>query len=108
MTIGQWEIGAWQIFGYGGQICFFSRFLVQWVVSEKKKRSVIPIAFWYLSLIGTTILLTYAISQRDAVFTVGQACGFFVYIRNLMLIRKEKQRARIQDPDQVKPAQPKP
>jgi len=57
------------------------------------KKSVIPLAFWYLSLIGTSILLVYAISQHEPVFTLGQACGFFIYIRNLMLIERAKKGA---------------
>jgi lipid-A-disaccharide synthase-like uncharacterized protein len=90
MQIGGWQFGTWQVIGYIGQACFFSRFCVQWYVSERLKKSVIPLAFWYLSLIGTSILLIYAISQREPVFTLGQACGFFIYIRNLMLIDRAK------------------
>lgn len=98
MHIGNWEFGTWQMIGYIGQAFFFSRFAVQWYVSERLKKSVIPLAFWYLSLIGTSILLTYAISQRDPVFTLGQAGGFFIYIRNLMLIDRAKKAASIRTP----------
>jgi len=66
------------------------RFLVQWLVSEKRGKSVIPIYFWYLSLLGGLTLLTYAIHIRDPVFIVGQSMGSFIYIRNLMLIHKNK------------------
>ncbi|RLA80620.1 MAG: hypothetical protein DRG36_03040 [Deltaproteobacteria bacterium] len=68
------------------------RFLVQWIVSERKKRSVIPIYFWYLSLAGGLTLLIYAIHIKDPVFIVGQSTGAFIYIRNLMLIYREKRR----------------
>lgn len=66
------------------------RFLVQWLVSEKRGKSVIPIYFWYLSLLGGLTLLTYAIHIRDPVFIVGQSMGSFIYVRNLMLIHKNK------------------
>jgi len=98
MQIGSWEFGNWQAIGYIGQAFFFSRFCVQWYVSERLKKSVIPLAFWYLSLIGTSILLVYAISQHEPVFTLGTACGFFIYIRNLMLIERAKKGASTRMP----------
>jgi lipid-A-disaccharide synthase-like uncharacterized protein len=76
------------VVGFLGQALFMSRFLVQWIASEKAKKSVIPVAFWYLSLAGATILLTYALYVQDPVFVVGQMFGFIVYIRNLALIKK--------------------
>lgn len=76
--------------GLLGQACFFSRFLVQWIASEKNGRSVVPVAFWYLSLAGGLLVLVYAIWRRDPVFTLGQSVGAFVYIRNLMLIRRKR------------------
>ena len=82
----------WLIVGFGGQICFFMRFLVQWIASEKKGMSVIPIYFWYLSLAGGLTLLVYAIHIKDPVFILGQSCGSFIYIRNLMLIYKNKKK----------------
>lgn len=78
----------WMVAGFAGQFFFFSRFLVQWIVSEKKGRSVVPEAFWYLSIFGGAILLSYAIHRRDPVFITGQAAGLFVYFRNLWLIHK--------------------
>ncbi|MBN9073078.1 MAG: lipid-A-disaccharide synthase N-terminal domain-containing protein [Rhizobiales bacterium] len=78
----------WLGIGLAGQGLFFMRFFVQWIASERSKRSVIPTAFWYFSLLGGMTLLTYAIRQRDPVFIIGQATGLFIYIRNLMLIRK--------------------
>jgi lipid-A-disaccharide synthase-like uncharacterized protein len=80
----------WIILGLVGQGIFAARFLVQWIVSEKKKESHIPLAFWYLSLAGSMILLSYAIYRRDPVFILGQTTGFIVYIRNLMLIYKKR------------------
>ncbi len=80
------------ILGFAGQFCFFMRFFIQWIVSEKNKKSTIPIVFWYFSLGGGVLLLLYAISKKDPVFIVGQSCGFFVYSRNLYLIIREKNR----------------
>ncbi|MDY6862160.1 MAG: lipid-A-disaccharide synthase N-terminal domain-containing protein [Thermodesulfobacteriota bacterium] len=80
----------WIIIGFIGQAMFFSRFLIQWIVSEIKGESVIPIAFWYLSLIGGAIILSYAIARKDPVFIVGQCCGVIVYTRNLYLIYRKK------------------
>lgn len=82
----------WLIIGFTGQSCFFIRFLVQWVHSERQKRSVVPVAFWYLSLAGAAIVMTYAIYRRDPVFIVGQLTGSFVYVRNLLLIKAEERR----------------
>ena len=80
---------AWLVVGFLGQACFFSRFLVQWVTSERAGRSVVPRAFWYLSIAGGAIVLTYAIWRRDPVFIAGQSGGLIVYIRNLVLLRRE-------------------
>ncbi|MDO4767294.1 MAG: lipid-A-disaccharide synthase N-terminal domain-containing protein [Pseudomonadota bacterium] len=78
--------------GFLGQGFFFMRFFWQWIVSEKEKKSVIPIAFWYFSLLGSLFLLIYAVLRRDIVFMVGQSTGFIIYTRNLYLIHKEKSR----------------
>ncbi len=78
------------IIGFTGQALFSMRFIVQWLVSEKKRQSVIPMAFWYFSVGGGLILLTYAILRRDPVFILGQAGGLVVYTRNLMLIRNKR------------------
>lgn len=80
----------WIILGFLGQFLFFMRFFVQWIVSEKKGESTIPIAFWYFSLLGGGILFVYAIWRKDPVFIVGQGGGLIIYIRNLMLIYKKK------------------
>lgn len=85
------ELGLfWLIVGFTGQALFSMRFLVQWLESERKKKSVIPLAFWYFSVAGGLTLLTYAIHRRDPVFIVGQASGLFIYARNLYLIFKER------------------
>jgi lipid-A-disaccharide synthase-like uncharacterized protein len=80
----------WFLFGFLGQFVFMLRFLVQWIVSERRKESVIPVVFWYFSLAGGIILLTYAIHQKDPVFILGQATGSIIYTRNLMLIYKKR------------------
>lgn len=82
----------WIIIGLLAQLMFSGRFLVQWVVSEKKKKSTVPVAFWYLSLVGGTMLLTYAIKRGEPVFVIGQSAGLVVYTRNLMLIYRERRR----------------
>lgn len=80
----------WLILGFFGQAFFFSRFVVQWIVAERRGESVVPTSFWYLSIGGGLILLLYAIHKWDYVFMVGQATGTFVYARNLMLIHRKK------------------
>ncbi len=81
---------VWIAFGLLGNLCFFSRFLVQWIASERAGRSYIPIAFWYLSVVGSVILLVYAVHRRDPVFTLAYLPNSVVYVRNLMLIRREQ------------------
>ena len=78
---------TWIVIGFIGQALFSSRFLVQWLASERARRSVVPTAFWYLSLGGSAVLLTYAIHRADPVFIVGQASGLGIYLRNLYLIK---------------------
>ena len=80
----------WIGIGLVGQVCFFMRFFVQWIHSERQKRSVIPTAFWYFSLGGAAILLSYAIYRQDPVFILGQSMGFLIYTRNLVLLGREK------------------
>ena len=76
--------------GFLGQSLFFMRFFLQWIVSEKEKRSVIPVSFWYFSLLGSFFLLIYALLRNDIVFIIGQSTGFIIYFRNLFLIQREK------------------
>ena len=80
----------WLAIGLIGQGIFSARLIVQWLVSEKEKKSIIPVAFWYLSLVGGIILLAYSIYKQDPVFILGQAMGVFIYLRNLSLIRRER------------------
>jgi lipid-A-disaccharide synthase-like uncharacterized protein len=89
-----WHWDLWVAFGLAGQVIFGSRFIVQWIASERKKVSYIPIVFWYLSLAGGVITLTYAIHIRDAVFTIAQGAGLLVYARNLMLIYSRRSHAQ--------------
>ncbi len=78
--------------GFFGQGLFASRFIYQWIYSEKKGESVIPIGFWYLSIFGGLSLLTYAIFRKDPVIISGQLFGVLIYARNLYLIYKKKQK----------------
>lgn len=84
------ELTFWLIVGFIGQGLFTCRFLVQWLTSERLRRSVIPVAFWYFSLGGGAILLCYAIYREDPVFIAGQALGLVIYARNLFFIRRER------------------
>jgi lipid-A-disaccharide synthase-like uncharacterized protein len=79
----------WVIVGFLGQGIFSARFLLQWVQSERAGRSIMPMAFWWLSLVGSALLLTYSLHKQDLVFILGQSAGFIVYTRNLVLLRKE-------------------
>ena len=81
---------AFLIIGFTGQGLFASRFIVQWIYSEKKGESSIPLVFWYLSIFGGIGLLTYAIFRKDPVIILGQLFGIFIYLRNLILIYNKK------------------
>lgn len=87
------QSSLWIAVGLIGQILFTSRFLVQWVASERARRSLVPDVFWQLSLAGGAALLAYAIWRRDPVFILGQGAGLVVYLRNLVLIRRARARA---------------
>lgn len=86
----QWHFTLWVIVGLIGQLLFAGRFLIQWISSERKKESHIPISFWYLSLAGGLLLLFYSIYRKDPVFIIGQGAGIIVYVRNLILIYRAK------------------
>ena len=81
----------WLAIGFLGQGLFFGRWVVQWIASEKKAESQVPVSFWYMSLIGGLITLAYAIYREDAVFIEGQSIGSLVYVRNLMLVARASQ-----------------
>jgi len=80
----------WLILGFGGQLVFSARFLVQWLATERAKKSVMPVAFWWLSIFGALLLLAYSIYRKDPVFILGQSAGFLIYSRNLYFIKKKK------------------
>jgi lipid-A-disaccharide synthase-like uncharacterized protein len=83
------QASIWLGIGFLGLSLFFMRFFVQWIVSERRRKSIVPNAFWYFSILGGVTLLAYAIYQRDIVFIVGQASGLLIYARNLMLTRQQ-------------------
>ena len=88
--MSEWRLDPfWFALGMAGQAIFFSRFLVQWIASERAGKSYIPRIFWWLSLAGSMLLLFYAIHRKDLVFVLGQAFGWVVYARNLVLLRRD-------------------
>lgn len=89
-NVTSWAGIIWVVVGLAGQLIFAGRMLVQWISSEKSKRSVIPVSFWWMSVIGSTMLLVYFIWRRDVVGILGQATGWIIYIRNLVLIQRAK------------------
>jgi len=82
------KLDYWLVLGLGAQALFSARFLVQWIVTEKRRKSTIPKVFWYFSLAGSALLLFYSIHRHDLVFILGQSFGIIVYSRNLMLWEK--------------------
>ena len=82
----------WVLFGFGAQLMFTARFLVQWLASERARASVVPVAFWYFSLGGGVVLFSYAVHRGDPVFILGQSMGIVIYSRNLWLIHAERRR----------------
>ena len=88
------EWHAWKVVGWVGNLVFFSRFLVQWFATERRRKVVVPQAFWWLSLTGSLILLSYAIQRRDSVFIAGQAFSWIPYLRNLWIHRKHQSSRR--------------
>lgn len=87
------QFDGWILLGFLAQGMFTMRFVVQWLASERAKRSVVPVAFWFFSLGGGALLLIYAIQRQDPVFIAGQGLGLFIYIRNLWLIANERRAA---------------
>jgi len=81
---------VWVTVGLAGQLMFSMRFIVQWIASERVKKSVVPLTFWYFSMAGGIILFSYAVYRADPVFILGQAFGLIVYSRNLWLIYAER------------------
>lgn len=94
----------WLAVGLSGQLLFAARFILQWWQSERSGRSVIPIGFWYCSVLGGAVLLIYAIHRADIVFILGQGSGLFIYLRNLHLIRRERPAPAASGASEVSPA----
>lgn len=90
LKVGSLPELVWVMVGFLGQALFSMRFLIQWFVSEKARRSVIPVAFWYFSVAGGVTLLAYAIWRADPVFILGQGGGLVVYARNLYFIYRNR------------------
>jgi lipid-A-disaccharide synthase-like uncharacterized protein len=84
------KLDWWVLLGYAGQALFTMRFVVQWIATERARKSVIPVAFWFFSIGGGVLLFGYALSRRDPVFILGQGLGLFVYLRNLYFVYHER------------------
>jgi lipid-A-disaccharide synthase-like uncharacterized protein len=84
------ELDLWVMLGFLAQLMFSMRFLVQWIASERARRSVIPIAFWFFSVGGGAMLFIYAIHRKDPVFIVGQGAGLIIYFRNIYFILRKQ------------------
>ncbi|MEM0909146.1 MAG: lipid-A-disaccharide synthase N-terminal domain-containing protein [Pseudomonadota bacterium] len=98
--VGDWfynvfvaQFDVWIAIGFFAQAMFSARFLIQWIASERAGRSVVPIAFWFFSIAGGSILFVYALYRQDPVFIAGQGAGLFIYARNLWLIFRERRSA---------------
>jgi lipid-A-disaccharide synthase-like uncharacterized protein len=87
------QFDVWVAIGFAAQAMFSARFLVQWIASERAGRSVVPVAFWFFSIAGGSILFCYALYRQDPVFIAGQAAGIFIYSRNLFLVFRERRTA---------------
>lgn len=92
LHVDSWREFIWVGIGLTGQLLFTARFLVQWIASERERRSVVPVAFWYFSLVGGLVLFSYALYRKDPVFILGQSMGLVIYARNLWLIHAEHER----------------
>lgn len=94
----------WVALGLFGQVLFSGRMLLQWIASERKKRSVVPVSFWWMSLVGASMLLLYFIWRRDIVGVLGQSTGWLIYARNLWLIFREQSRQNEDESPAAEPA----
>lgn len=93
LLVDSWAGVALAVFGLAAQAVFMSRMVVQWTASERAQRSVVPVSFWWLSLVGGAMLLAYGVLRQDVVIISAQLFGCVVYVRNLMLIAKERRSA---------------
>ncbi|MFT4080890.1 lipid-A-disaccharide synthase N-terminal domain-containing protein [Rhodomicrobium lacus] len=98
---------AWVIFGFAAQSMFFMRFVLQWIASERVKRSIVPETFWYFSFAGGLMLFVYAVHRADPVIMLGQLAGLFIYARNIYLIwaHKRSERVAASAPDGLRAAE---
>ncbi len=85
------EWSVWKVIGWTGNVVFFSRFFVQWYATEKKKQVIVPTAFWWLSLTGSLLLLSYSLRQKDSVFIFAYVFTWIPYIRNLVIQKRHKE-----------------
>jgi lipid-A-disaccharide synthase-like uncharacterized protein len=99
---------VWVIVGFGAQALFSMRFIIQWFVSERAKRSIVPVAFWYFSIAGGSLLFAYSIYRGDPVFMVGQGGGLIIYLRNLYFIHKNRGEEADKVPTDADAEQPAP
>ncbi len=81
--IAHWDLWTW--IGFFGQLCFFGRFVVQWIATERNKKIVFPVAFWYCSIFGAAVLFMYSIVRNDIVFMAGFGLSLIIYARNLVI-----------------------
>ncbi|OSQ43065.1 lipid-A-disaccharide synthase N-terminal domain-containing protein [Thalassospira sp. MCCC 1A01428] len=88
------HMDVWFVLGIVGQVMFSGRFLVQWLVSEKHAKSIVPVAFWYLSILGGICLMVYGLKRAEPIIILGQSFGLIVYARNLYFIHREKRNAQ--------------
>ncbi|MCB9366607.1 MAG: lipid-A-disaccharide synthase N-terminal domain-containing protein [Calditrichaeota bacterium] len=82
-VLGQVQVDGWTLLGLVGQVLFFMRFIIQWIATERAKRTVIPTSFWYFSIGGALVLLFYSFVRRDPVFIAGYLLAMVIYVRNL-------------------------
>lgn len=90
------QFDTWLVIGFAAQAMFSARFLIQWIASERAGRSVVPVAFWFFSVLGGGLLFVYALYRQDPVFIVGQGAGLFIYGRNIWLILRERRAALVE------------
>ncbi len=81
--IGQVQVDGWTLLGLAGQVLFFTRFIIQWIATERARRTVVPRSFWYFSIAGALVLLFYSFVRKDPVFIAGYLLAMIIYLRNL-------------------------
>lgn len=99
LNITSWGSLVWVTIGFGGQLAFTGRMLIQWLLSEKRRVSTVPPLFWWLSLLGAVMLFAYFVWRQDAVGVLGQSSGIVIYGRNLRLIAKQRRREARGNPE---------